>query len=188
MDHNKHTYDGLLGRMLLDPGGLALQEAVLKHTGKRTCATFFRGSKPINGLWVTSDIEIANACVMPFSYGIGDHQMFVLDITLESLVERNPTKVVRPASWRLNSKVPSCGEVYVQSLERNIVQHRLLEWLNKVHHSNLPQENKAEKLNAIDREGQDYMIHVEKIRRKIKSCRIPYSPEASIWIRRAQVY
>ena len=32
------------------------------------------------------------------------------------------------------------------------------------------------------------MIHVEKTCRKIKCCRIPYSPEASIWIRRAQVY
>jgi hypothetical protein len=142
MDHNEHTYDGPLGRLLSDPGGLALQEAVMKHTGKRTCATFFRGSKPINGLWVTSDIEIANTCVMPFRYGIGDHRMFVLVITLKSLVGRNPTKVMHPASWWLNSKVPSCGEVYVQSLERNIVQHRLLEQLNEVHHSNLPRENK----------------------------------------------
>jgi hypothetical protein len=32
------------------------------------------------------------------------------------------------------------------------------------------------------------MIHAEKMCRKIKCCRIPYSPEASIWIRRAQVY
>jgi hypothetical protein len=100
---------------------------------------------------------------MPFGYGIGDHQMFVLDIILESLVGRNPTKVVRPASQRLNSKVPSCGEVYVQSLECNIVQHRLLERLNEVHHSNLPREKKSEKLNAIDREGRDYMIHMEKL-------------------------
>jgi hypothetical protein len=29
-------------------------------------------------------------------------------------------------------------------------------------------EKKAEKLNAIDREGQDYMIHAEKNCRKIK--------------------
>ncbi len=32
------------------------------------------------------------------------------------------------------------------------------------------------------------MMHAEKACRKIKSCHIPYSPEASIWIRRAQVY
>jgi hypothetical protein len=43
-------------------------------------------------------------------------------------------------------------------------------------------------LIAINKEGRDYMIHLEKMCRKIKCCRIPYSPEASIWIRRVQVY
>ncbi len=70
VDHNEHTYDGPLGRALADTEGLRLQEAVLCHTGKRTGATFFRGSKPVDGLWVSSDIEIANVCVMPFGYGI----------------------------------------------------------------------------------------------------------------------
>ncbi len=32
------------------------------------------------------------------------------------------------------------------------------------------------------------MRHAEKICRKIKCCKIPFSPEASIWIRRVQVY
>ncbi len=114
--------------------------------------------------------------------------MFIIDVTMESLVSKNPTKVVRPASRRLNSKMPWCGEVYVKSLERNIVQHRLLEWLNEVHRSSLSYKKRTDMLNAIVKEGQDYMIHAEKMCRKIKCCRIPYSPEASIWIRRAQVY
>jgi hypothetical protein len=41
MDHNKHTYDGPLGRALSDLDGLGLQETVLHHTGRRTGATFF---------------------------------------------------------------------------------------------------------------------------------------------------
>jgi hypothetical protein len=84
--------------------------------------------------------------------------------------------------------MPRCGETYVQSLEHNIVQHRLLQRLNKIHHSSLSHKKKAETLNAIDQEGQDYMICAEKTCRKIKCCPIPYSPEASIWIWRAQVY
>ncbi len=32
------------------------------------------------------------------------------------------------------------------------------------------------------------MRHAEKICRKIKSCHIPFSPEAALWIRRVQVY
>jgi hypothetical protein len=40
----------------------------------------------------------------------------------------------------------------------------------------------------IDEEGKAYMGRAEKICRKIKCCRIPFSPEAAIWIRRVQVY
>jgi hypothetical protein len=173
---------------MLDPGRLGLQEAVLRQTGRRTGATFFQGSKPINNLWVTSNIDIPNACFMPFKYGIRDQQMFILNVTMESLIGKNLTKVVCPASHRLNSKMPWCGEAYVKSLERNIIQHRLLERLNKVHCSNLSHNKKADKLNSIDQKGQDYMIHAEKMCRKIKCCRIPYSPKASIWIQRVQVY
>jgi hypothetical protein len=43
-------------------------------------------------------------------------------------------------------------------------------------------------MNNIDWERQDYMRHAEKLCRKIKCCRIPYSPEAAIWIWQAQVY
>jgi hypothetical protein len=123
MDHNKHTYNGPLGRALADTEGLRLQGAVLHHTGRRTGATFFRGSKLINGLWVTSNIEKCNVCIMRFGFGIGDHQMFVLNVTIESLAGENPTKVVRPASRRLNSKMPWCGEAYLKNLERNIIHH-----------------------------------------------------------------
>jgi hypothetical protein len=153
MDHNEHTYNGPLGRALSDPEGVGLQEAVLRHTGKKTGATFFQGSKPIDGLWVTSGIEIANACVMPFGYGIGDHRMLIIDVTMESLVGKNPTKVVRLASRWLNSKMPRRGKAYVKSLERNIVQHRLLEWLNEVHRSSLSYKKRTDMLNAIDKEG-----------------------------------
>ncbi len=40
----------------------------------------------------------------------------------------------------------------------------------------------------INEEGKAYMHRAEKICRKVKCCCIPFSPEASIWIRRIQVY
>ncbi len=44
MDHNKHVYDGLLGKALGDRDSLNLQEVILTHTRVPTGATFFRGS------------------------------------------------------------------------------------------------------------------------------------------------
>ncbi len=113
MDHNKHTYDSPLGWALANTSSLALKEAVLQHTGKRMGATIFRGSKPIDGLWVFRKINIANICVLSFGYGVSNHCMFVLDITLESLIGKRPTKIVHPASRRLNSKIPHCVDPYI---------------------------------------------------------------------------
>ncbi len=106
MDHNKHTYNGPLGRALANPARLGMHEAVLRHTGTLTGAAYSHGSKPIDRLWTTSNKVISNLCMMPFIYGIRDHRMFVLNATLESLIGSTPMKVVRPAAWQLNSKIP----------------------------------------------------------------------------------
>jgi hypothetical protein len=67
------TYTQALGKMLTNPEGLGMVEAVGAYTGKKIGPTYFRGQKPIDGIWTTPDITIANACVMPAGYGIGDH-------------------------------------------------------------------------------------------------------------------
>ncbi len=94
MVHNKHVINEPLGKVLADEEGLDLHEAIVQHTGTSSGATFFRGSKPINGMWVLSNLKISNACVMPFGYGIGDHRAFILDIPIESLVGVDPVKIV----------------------------------------------------------------------------------------------
>jgi hypothetical protein len=125
---------------------------------------------------------------MPFGYGVSNHCIFVLDILLESLIGKQLTKIVRPASQRLNSKVPHCINAYNKSLESNIVQHHLIKMIHEVHVSNWTQEEKEHQVCNIDREGKKYMKNAEKVCRKIKCCWIPFSPEASIWISCAQVY
>jgi hypothetical protein len=113
MDHNEHVIQGNLGKALADRDGLDLWEADLQHTGDSPGATFFRGSKPIDGIWISSDIDISNVCVIPFGYDVGDHCAFILDIPIESLVGINPVKIGRPASRQLNSKLPGCSKAYI---------------------------------------------------------------------------
>ena len=125
---------------------------------------------------------------MPFGYGVGDHRAFILDIPLESLIGVNPVRIVCPASRPLISRIPGCRKAYIASLKSNIIQHRLIERLHDVHTGEYTTEERARKVITIDKEGKAYMRHAEKICRKIKSCRIPFSPEAAIWIRRVQVY
>ena len=67
---------------------------------------------------------------MPFGYGVGDHRAFIVDIPIESLVGINPVKIVRPAGRRLNSKLPGCCKAYIDSLESNVIKHKLLKRLH----------------------------------------------------------
>jgi hypothetical protein len=129
MDHNEHMIGGPLGKALADKDGPDLCKAIKLHTGASPGATFFCGSQPINGLWVSKDLDISNACAMPFRFVVGDHRAFILDILLELLVGVNPVKIIRPVSRCLNSRLPKCGEAYVENLEANISRHRLLERL-----------------------------------------------------------
>jgi hypothetical protein len=123
MDHNKIVVTGALGTVLSDKDGLDLREAVIQHTGKHPGATFFCGSKQIDGLWVSSDLNICNACVMPFGYGVGDHHVFIVDIPLFLLVGINPVKIVQPAGRSSNSRLPGCSKAYIDSLKYNIIKH-----------------------------------------------------------------
>ena len=97
MDHNEHVINGPLGKALANKEGPDLREAIVHHTGTSLGAMFFQGTLPINGLWVSGDLDVSNACVVPFGYCIGDHRAFILDIPLESLVGVDPVKIVRPA-------------------------------------------------------------------------------------------
>ena len=81
-------------------------EAVGNYTGKKIGATFFLGTKPIDGVWVTSYLFIIRACVMPAGYGIGDHRLFVLDFLTLSLIGHDPTKIVRAAARCINTNIP----------------------------------------------------------------------------------
>jgi hypothetical protein len=130
MDHNEHVIKGPMGKDLGDRNGLDLQEAIVQHTGTSPGASFFRGSKLINGMWVLSNLDISNACVIPFGYGVDDHHAFILDVPLESLIGLDPVKIVRPVGHRLNSRIAGSCKTYIKSLKTNITCHRLLERLH----------------------------------------------------------
>jgi len=97
-------------------------------------------------------------------------------------------KIVRPVRRRLNSKLHGCCKAYTDSLESNIAWHRLLERLYDAHTGTYSNAERARKIILIDEEGKAYMRRAENNCRKIKCCRIAFSPEAAIWIMRVQVY
>lgn len=188
LDANENIYRKSLGKALTNADGLNMQEVVGKFTGKQVGPTYFRGRSPIDGVWATSDVSITGACIMPAGYGIGDHRMFIIDIRTESLIGLQPQCIVRPKARRLNTKIPSAALAYQERFERSLLRHRIIERIGRAHEDSKDNEEAAARLNAIDAEAGQYMLSAEKRSRKIKSGRIPFSPESALWIRRCQVY
>jgi hypothetical protein len=90
MDANEDIYKKSLGKSLACTDGLNMVEVDGELTGKQISATVFRGSKPIDGIWATQDLVVTHVCVMPVGFGMGDHQLFVVDFQEESFIGRAP--------------------------------------------------------------------------------------------------
>ncbi len=131
--------------------GLSMKEVVGEFTGRNVGPTFFRGSKPIDGVWAMSDIEISNVCIMPAGYGIGDHRMFIVDLVQSSLIGKMPLHVQRLVLRRLNTKVTGGGAAkYIVTVELSLARHCLIECLCQAHKLRRSRKDFHRRLNKID--------------------------------------
>ena len=95
--------------------------------------------------------------------------------------------IVRPQARRLNCQVPGVMDKYNKCLEELVAKHRLIEKVGRAYKAETAEEA-ARLLNKVDDECAQYMRHAEGKCRKFRTGRIPFSPEAALWIRRCQVY
>ncbi len=187
-DANKNIYKKSIGKVSTDVKGLAMKEVVREFTRQPVGPTFVRGSKPIDGVWATSDITVSNACIMPAGYSIGDHCMFVIDLKAKDIIGQASPRVIQATSWCLNTRIPRVFNKYIRILEEKVLRHQLIERMGAAHTSSKSCRKLIKHIIRIDRELGQYMRNAEKKWQKLKSGQIPFSPEASVWIKRTQVY
>ncbi len=70
-----------------------MKEVVGDFTQKQIGTTYFRGSKPIDGVWATLDLTACNAAIMPSGFGVGNYCLFVIDFATKDLIGEAPPKV-----------------------------------------------------------------------------------------------
>jgi len=125
---------------------------------------------------------------MPAGYGVGDHRLFVIDFLTASLVGTAPPRIIRAGARRLNTNIDHAANKYTKDVDDLTIRHKVIERVGKAHETCKTKRELKSKLDKIDEETKQYMKGAEKRCRRIKSGRIPFSPESSRWIRRGQVY
>jgi hypothetical protein len=189
LDSNEDIYKKSLGKSLIKRDGLNMSEVVGDFTGKKIGPTFFRGSKPIDGIWAMPNLVVTHACVMLASYGVGCHWLFVVDFQERSLIGEAPFRIKQFTTQRLNTKVSSgATKKYISRLEDSLDPYSLIECLGQLHTTHKSKQAFHKGLNKLDKQSKNIMLNAEKKCCRIKSGQIPFSPEAALWIRCTQVY
>ena len=125
-------YKKSIGKALTSVDGLAMKEVIRNFTGMLIGPMYFHGLKPIDAVWGTSDVYVVGACIMLASFGIGDHQLFVIDFLASSMVGLNLEKIVCQQACRLDCKIQGAVQRYNARLEQKIQKHRLIERIGQV--------------------------------------------------------
>ena len=137
MDSNEHIYKEIVVKALTNRAGLNIVE-VVGFTGQKVGDTYFRNhsNKPIGGIWVTPDLTVTGACIMPAGYGVGDYRLFIIDFLTSSLVGCTPSSIIGSQDRRLNTMIPVVDYRYNKALEELLVRHQLTYRLVKYHLNN----------------------------------------------------
>ena len=178
VDFNEHALTGKLPRLLQAEG---LVEATNSRWGTGEPATFCRGSIPIDGVYITQDLEVTSLVLLPFNESIGDHRSTIVDISTRSAVGEQQYRIVRPEARRLSTRNKKATKKYLEYVTKAFSKHNLADKLTKLEKtfekgiSSLQFKKQAE---AIDRVKISEMKKGEKKCRKITSqYNLPFSPE-----------
>ena len=175
MDGNEDMLKGPLSRMLRTDE-LEMNEVVTTKTNREKIPTFIRGSRQIDGIWLTPDVEMAKCTLLPFHFGVGDHRAILVDIPSASILGDSFKHICRPAARRLQNTNPEVRQKYIERLHSYIVAHQLQ---HKVYHlfqqPNMNNTVMTTSLNLVDKILGEGMQNAEKHCRKIRAGAVPFS-------------
>lgn len=112
-------------------GKIDLKDAVKRRTRKAGPATYFRGTKEIDGIFLTDDVDCTAARFLPSHFsGVRDHRGVIIEVPYQSLIGTNIHRIVRPQARRLNTDIPGCLERYEIIWAKSVSDRR--QWLIEV--------------------------------------------------------
>jgi hypothetical protein len=112
---------------------LGMREVLTEFHGDKGPRTFNRGSKPIDGIFVTQDLYIVQGGYIPFGMGIGsDNRCLWLDIQNQVLMGQDLEQSRKFAARWLKCDDPRVRNKYIKHYEQYIEKKQLRERIRKL--------------------------------------------------------
>ena len=181
IDGNENMRTGALAKRLKQRD-INMRDSIREKVGSLKFPTWFRGQEQIDAIWVSDELKVESATMLPFFFSIGDHRGIMIDIPEHMLLGNKLIKIKRPYARRLICGRPEVRNKYVKLLERYCTKNKLqekIDWvrINKEHMSRRKLNKIINKLDKIKAEG---MLQAEKKCRKLNMGKIPYSPQLAV--------
>lgn len=192
IDANEQVTDGPIYRAL---SGINMKEITHKYWEPGIVPhTHISGTKAIDGIFATHDIEVTGLLELSFDESVGDHRTMIIETSTASTIGRFQGNIVRPSSRRLTTKQPRVMEAYNNRLERQYKSHRIQERLTKLLSQTLASgkriidQHTTDQIHSIHNEMDEYKTNAESKCRKITKPSLPYSPTSSFWYDQIHAY
>lgn len=183
IDANQNVYEGDLGRALAMPP-FDMSCLVHEATGSPVPNSFHRGTEPITTIFGTPGIVVENAMCYPHYNGVGDHRMYMVEVTASSLFGGDYPKIATPSSRQLNCSIDRTVTQYCKELDVLLKRHNMHAKLERLFALPEGDPSYPSLHNAFDRELGELMMAAEHKCTKFKRSHWECSPIVNLLIKR----
>jgi hypothetical protein len=184
-DFNENVYSGAISAVLAGED-LRMTEICYRATGKHLPPTHSRGSTLIDAVFGTAGLVGSAASLLPFNEGVGDHRVFIVDITSGSILGDAFPRVIPASSRLLNCKSNKIKKSYIAVLNQLLNRHLIFQKILLTNRASKHISHAALQLrmNKINKEMEQFMKSAERDSHKLKRNNIEWSPITRVWLRR----
>jgi hypothetical protein len=182
-DFNKDVYTGQMASALSSKF-LWMKEVCLWTTGIPLPPTHNRGTVLINAVFGTAGLMVTSVALLLSRAGVGDHRVFLIDVSSDSIMGDVFPRVIPAAGCLLNCESDKIKSNYIKVLtqlsNRHLIFKKLLvvDWESNGISPSMVQL----KMNRIDLELEQCMKSSEQNCHKYKRMHIEWSPYAGVWL------
>ena len=125
IDANDHVGDESIKSAFEDIG---LKEAILERHEEQHGyqATYSRGKDPIDGIFVSEQIQVEAAGYLPFGDSPSDHRGLWIKMKEEELFGYTMDKIEAPQARRLTLEDPQVVQRWIDIYKEYILSHRII--------------------------------------------------------------
>ena len=125
IDLNKHIYTGNFAKALAEQD-ILMDEVFYRVNDIQALNSHLTGSDPIRGIYASSGIDCTGCFIYHQEFGLGDHRMHSLDITMELIFGCS-------APRNLQCVIERIRDTYVDILEKRCKRHNMNNKLDLLH-------------------------------------------------------